>query len=71
MRHRYAADGDMGLENSESPSKIIRIEPLRFEFGLDLTYENLGQRVTGNTYGRGARILTFAPWRRVLRTICM
>ena len=70
MRHRYATDGDMGLEESESPSKIIRIQTLRSEFGLDLTYENLGQRVTGNTYGRGARILNSAPWRRVLRTMC-
>ena len=41
-RHRYAADGDMRLEKSESPSKIIWLQPLRLEFGLDLTYGNMG-----------------------------
>ena len=67
-RHRYATDGDMGLENSASASKIIRMQPLRFEFGLDLTYENLGQRVTGTPYRRGVRISLRGPRRRVLRT---
>ena len=51
----------MGLENSESPSKIIRIETLRSEFGRDVTYENLGQRVTGTPYRRGGMDSEFGP----------
>ena len=58
----------MGLENSASASKIIILETLRLEFGLDLAYENLGQRVTGNAYWRGVRISLRRPQRRVLRT---
>ena len=61
MRHRYAADEDMGLENSASASKIIRVETLRSEFGLDLTYENLGQRVTGTPCWRGGMDSEFCP----------
>ena len=67
MCNRYATDGDMGLEKSESPSKIIRVQTLRSEFGLDLTYENLGQRVTGTPYWRGVRISLRGPRRRVFR----
>ena len=50
MCHRRVTDGDMRLEESESPSKIIRVQTLRSEFGLHLTYENLGQRVTRSVY---------------------
>ena len=60
-RHRYATDGDIGLENSASPSKIIRVETLRSQFGLDLTYENLGQRVMGTPYWRGGMDSEFGP----------
>ena len=39
----------------------MRVEPLRSEFGLDLTYENLVQRVTRSLYWRGGMDSEFGP----------
>ena len=49
-----AADGDLGLENSNSSSTIIILTLRRNEFGLDLTHERFGQRVAGDGNRRGA-----------------
>ena len=50
MCHGYRLDEVMVLENSDSSSKTIRVQLPLDKFHHDLTYENMGQRVTRNTF---------------------
>ena len=53
------------LENSDSSSKTIRIQPPLDKFHHDLTHENLGQKVTCPVYRRTPSLATWGTpsWR--------